>query len=122
MPLKKLVMQLGMGTDIQGESHTKAACRAVHNAIRQNVLTVADAFDQPRSAMVIDVVIGAQQPDAVDVQEVANMLPYGTVSVTVEHGGMDTPREDGGHVLLANAAVIVSLDLPQTVIAEVAVQ
>jgi len=122
MPLKKLVMQLGMGTDIQGESHTKAACRAVHNAIRQNVLTVADAFDQPRSAMVIDVVIGAQQPDAVDIQEVAGMLPYGTVSVTVEHGGMDTPKEDGGHVLLANAAVIVSLDLPEPLIAKAAVQ
>jgi len=120
MPVKKLVMQLGMGTDIQGESHTKAACRAVHNAIRQNVLTVADAFGQPRDAMLIDVVIGVQQPDAVQVDEVKAMLPYGTVAVSVEHGGMDTPKEDGGHVLLANAAVIVSLDLPEDVLDAVA--
>ncbi|MEO1381416.1 MAG: Lin0512 family protein [Pseudomonadota bacterium] len=119
MPLKKLVMQLGMGTDIQGESHTKAACRAVHNAIRQNVLTVADAFGQPRNAMVIDVLIGVQNPKAVDVNEVAAMLPYGRVHVSVEHGGMDTPKEDGGSVLLANAAVTVSLDLAADVIAKV---
>ncbi|MEL6948284.1 MAG: Lin0512 family protein [Pseudomonadota bacterium] len=116
MPVRKLVMQLGMGTDIQGESHTKAACRAVHNAIRQNVLTVADAFDQPREAMLIDVLIGVAQPEAVRVSDVVAMLPYGTVIVSVEHGGMDTPKEDGAIVVLANAAVTVSLDLPDSVL------
>ncbi|MEP1207369.1 MAG: Lin0512 family protein [Rhizobiaceae bacterium] len=114
MALKRMVMELGMGTDIQGGDYTKAACRAVHNALRQNSLSVYDAFGVSRDEMVVEIIIGAAKPDEVDVDAVAAMLPYGSRSVRVEAGGMDTLKEDGsGATIMANAAILVYLDLPE---------
>ncbi len=113
MALKRMAMQLGMGTDIMGGDYTKAAKRAVSSAIRQNVLSVARAFDLPREDMHVEVILGAANPDKVDKQAVAATLPYGTTTVKVEEGGMDTPMDDGrGTTVMVNAAVIVYLDLP----------
>lgn len=113
MALKRMALELGMGTDIEGGDYTKAAIRALQNALRQNALVVADAFDQPRSAMQVKIIIGAQKPDEVDKQAVAAILPYGSASVSVELGGMDTPKDDGSNItIMVNAAVVVYLDLP----------
>jgi len=114
MTWKRLVMELGMGTDIRGSDYTKAATRAVHNALRQNSLVVADAFGKPREEMRVDIHIGVQNPDAVDREAVAAMLPYGNGLVEVVKGGMDTPKDDGSTgTIMANAALIVYLDLPE---------
>ena len=41
----------------------------------------------------------------------AKELPYGTVTVTAVKGGLEIPAEQGGDsIIIANAAVIVSLD------------
>lgn len=113
MALKRMVLELGMGTDIQGEDYTKAAIRALQNALRQNSLTIADAFNVPRDAMHVKIIIGAQKPDQVDKQAVADVLPYGKAEVGVEHGGLDTLKANGqSATIMANAAVIVYLNLP----------
>ena len=112
MPYKRLVMELGMGTDIRGSDYTKAATRAVHNALRQNSLVVADAFGKSRDEMRVDIHIGVQKPEEVDKDAVAAMLPYGEGSVEVVKGGMDTLKDDGTMgTIMANAALIVYLDL-----------
>ncbi|MEM7215985.1 MAG: Lin0512 family protein [Pseudomonadota bacterium] len=114
MAWKRMVMELGMGTDIRGSDYTKAAMRAVHNALRQNSLVIADAFGKPREEMRVDIHIGVQKPENVDRQEVASVLPYGSGSVEVVKGGMDTPKDDGTPgTIMANAALIVYLDLPE---------
>lgn len=114
MALKRMALELGMGTDIEGGDYTKAAKRALENALRQNALVVADAFELPRSAMKAEIVIGVQKPEAVDKDAVASLLPYGTATVRAVHGGMDTPREDGAtFTIMANAAIVVYLDLPE---------
>ena len=71
MAWKRLVMELGMGTDIRGSDYTKAAMRAVHNALRQNSLVVADAFGKSRDEMRVDIHIGVQDPEAVDIEVLA---------------------------------------------------
>jgi len=108
-----MVMELGMGTSLQGEDYTKAACRAVHNALRQNSLHVYDAFGVSREEMVVEIIIGVKKPELVDVAKVAAELPYGTCTVKVEQGGMDTPKEGEGLTVMANAAILVFLDLPE---------
>ncbi|MEM9330183.1 MAG: Lin0512 family protein [Pseudomonadota bacterium] len=113
MPWKRMVMELGMGTDIRGSDYTKAAMRAVHNALRQNSLVVADAFGKPREEMRVDIHIGVEQPAKVDKEQVAAVLPYGTGTVHVVQGGMDTPKDDGSPgTIMANAVLVVYLDLP----------
>ena len=110
---KRMLMELGMGTDIRGADYTKAAVRALHNAIRHNTISVAQAFGQKREQMYVEVVIGVQKPDQVDTSMVAEVLPYGRSEVRVEQGGLDTPSDDGeGLTVMANAVAIVYLDLP----------
>jgi len=114
MAWKRMVMELGMGTDIRGSDYTKAAIRAVENALRQNSLVVADAFGKPREEMRVDILIGVQKPEKIDRDSITAVLPYGNGSVEVQKGGMDTPKDDGSPgTILANAALLVYLDLPE---------
>jgi len=61
--------------------------------------------------MMIAVMIAVPNPEGVDTAAVAKELPYGTVKVTAVKGGLEVPAEQGGDsILIANAAVIVSLE------------
>ncbi len=116
MSLKRMVVEFGMGTDLQGQDYTKASVRALKDALWHNSLTVAGAFGVPRESMQIEVTIGVAEPDRVDRDAVAAVLPYGQATVTVEQGGLDIPSEDGSKVtVVANAAAVVFLDLPDSV-------
>jgi uncharacterized protein (TIGR02058 family) len=123
MAYKRLVMELGIGTDIRGTDYTKAACRAVFNALRQNSLSLAPAFGKDKEDMFCEIVIGVQKPDEVDTKAVADLLPYGKREVRVEFGGLDTVRENeegtaDGLTILANAVILVHLDLSEADIAK----
>ena len=101
-----------MGTDLQGQDYTKAAVRALKDALWHNSLTVAPALGYSRDAMEVDVEIGVAQPDQVDKSVVAAVLPYGRASVTVVKGGLDIPSEDGSRMtVVANAAAVIYLDV-----------
>ncbi|MEM9138669.1 MAG: Lin0512 family protein [Pseudomonadota bacterium] len=113
MALKRMVLEIGMGTDLGGSDYTKAAMRAVKDALWHNSLTVADAFGVSREAMQITAHIGAGDPEAVDRDAVAAVFPYGKVTVVPVHGGMDVPKTDGDATILVNAAIVVHLDLPE---------
>jgi len=68
MALKRMVLQIGMGTDIRGADYTKAAVRALRDALWHNGLSVADAVGLPVDAMQVEVTIGVPRPDRVDKQ------------------------------------------------------
>ena len=104
-------MELGMGSSLRQQDYTRAACRAVEDALWHNSLSIADAFGLDRSAMIIEVEIGVQQPEKVDPEKVAAILPYGQGSVRAVLGGLDVPKPDGGVTVIANAALVVYLDL-----------
>ena len=55
MAYKRMVVEMGMGTDLQGGDYTKAAVRALRDALWHNSLTVAPAFGLPREAMKVEV-------------------------------------------------------------------
>ncbi len=113
MPLKPMVMEIGMGTDIRGGDHTKAALRALRDALWHNSLSVADAFGQPVDSMVVEVKIGVPKPDEVDREAVLAILPHGSGTVEVVKGGLEVANERGTDVtIIANAAATVRLDLP----------
>ncbi|MCB1905947.1 MAG: Lin0512 family protein [Rhodocyclaceae bacterium] len=112
MALKKVVVQFGMGTSIRSQDYTRAAERAIRDALWHNSLNVADAFGFPKEAMIIDVEIGVQQPERVDTSALAGIFPYGRPALRVVKGGLDVakPHRDGLTVI-ANAAVSVSFDM-----------
>src|SRR5262245_14256043 len=112
MARKRMVLEFGMGTDIRGADPTKAACRALRDALWHNSLSIATALGQPLQAMMIDVHIGVPRPEKVDKAQVLATLPYGKGTVTVVEGGLEIHRDGGGDsTLIANACVVVSLDV-----------
>jgi len=112
MAKKRMVLEIGMGTDIRGADPTKAACRALRDALWHNSLSIAPALGQPLEAMIVEVHIGVPHPELVDKAQVAAVLPHGTGTVSVVEGGLEI-RNDAGtdSTLIANACVVVSLDV-----------
>ncbi len=114
MAMKRMVLELGMGTDIRGADYTKAAVRALRDALWRNSLTITHALGLHADAMEVEVRIGVPKPDQVDKEAVLAVLPHGTGRVTVVEGGLEIPDEAGtGCTVMAHAAAIVRLDLPE---------
>src|SRR6476620_9553661 len=107
----RCITEMGMGVDVHGRDATKAAKRAVSDAIRHSSLGFARLLGKTAHDMFVDVTIGAPNPETVDTSAVAKELPYGTVSVKAVKGGLEIPAESGGDAItMVNAAVVVSLD------------
>jgi uncharacterized protein (TIGR02058 family) len=107
----RCITEMGMGVDVHGKNATKAARRAVSDAIRHSSLGFFRMVGKTSADMFVDVTIGVPDPGSVDTAAVAKELPYGTVTVTAVKGGLEIPAESGGDaIIIANAAVVVSLD------------
>lgn len=112
MPLQRMVLQIGMGTDIRGRDYTKAAVRALRDALWHNSLSVANALGLPTDSMQVEVTIGVPHPEAVDKAAVLAVLPHGTGTVNVVEGGLEIANDEGTNAtVVANAAAVVRLDL-----------
>ncbi len=112
MAKTRMALEIGMGTSLRKGDYTRAAVRAVQDAVWRNSISFAEAFGFEKSDMLIDVEIGVQKPDAVDGAEVKAVLPYGNGGVRVVRGGLDIPKPDGdGVTILANAAIVISFDM-----------
>ena len=110
MPKTQFAVQMGMGTDLKGQDYTKAAARAVHDALHRNFLVAGAAFDLPLEAMSVDIRVGVPKPDAVDLDVVKAEAPGGTVSAESVKGGLEVGMM-GHKTLIANAIVTVSYDV-----------
>jgi uncharacterized protein (TIGR02058 family) len=107
-----MVLEIGMGTDIRGADPTKAAVRALRDALWHHSLTIAGALGQDTDAMRVEVTIGVPRPGDVDKIEVLAVLPHGTGTVEVVEGGLEIPNDEGtGSTLVASAAAVVWLDV-----------
>ena len=112
MTMKRMVLEIGMGTDIRGCNHTKAAVRALKDALWHNSLTIAHALDLDVDSMRVAVTIGVPKPDQVNSNEVLAVLPHGSGSIEVVQGGLEIPNEQGTDAtIIAHAAAVVYLDV-----------
>jgi uncharacterized protein (TIGR02058 family) len=114
MATKRVILELGSGNDLHGGDYTKAAIRAVQDAIHHSSLSLIRSLGLDSRKMQVEVTIGAQHPDKVDAEAVKATLPHGEVTVKVVKGGLDVADEAVGDVaVIASAAVAVRLELPQ---------
>jgi len=111
----RIILEMGMGNDLHGGDYTKAALRAVQDALHHSSLTFIRTLGLDSRQMQVSVTIGVQQPGKVDAAKVQASLPHGQVSVSVVKGGLDVPDPEGGDVaIIASAAIAVRFDnLPQ---------
>ncbi len=109
---KRIILEMGHGNDLHGGDYTKAALRAVQDALHHSSLSFIRSFGLDSRRMQVEVTIGAQQPDKVDAAAVKASLPHGTGTVTVVEGGLEIPNDEGtSTTVIANCCAIVRLDI-----------
>jgi uncharacterized protein (TIGR02058 family) len=112
MTLKRIITEFGSGNDLHGGDYTKAAVRAVEDAIHHSSLTLIRNLGVDAKTMQVEVTIGVQRPAEVRAETVRAALPHGEVTVRVVKGGLDVPDDATGDVaIIASAAVTVRLEL-----------
>ena len=110
--MKRIILEMGMGNDLYGEDYTKAACRAVEDAIRHSSLVLFRSLGFDYADMRVKVTIGVQMPDQVDTATVAQKLPRGKAQVTAVNGGLNVvDSENKTCSVVATAAVEAYLDI-----------
>ena len=110
--LKRIVLEMGTGNDLYGEDYTKAACRAVQDAIHHSSITLFKSLNIDPSRMQIELNLAAKEPEKIDLEQVIKELPYGRVTPAAVKGGLNihdsvTDRTS----VIVNAGIIVRLAL-----------
>jgi uncharacterized protein (TIGR02058 family) len=113
MTLKRVILEMGSGNDLHGADYTKAAVRAVQDALHHSSLSMIRSLGLDAKSMHVEVTIGVQKPEEVNVDTVMASLPHGQVTVKVVKGGLDVPAEAGHDLaVIASAAVAARFELP----------
>jgi len=115
---KRLVIELGYGIDQHGQDPTKAAQRAVKDAIsRTYICGLREIFAlENLNDMIVEVEVAVPNPQEVDGEQVLSVIPFGQKSIRVVEGGMSFPGmvipelgDRTSAILIANAAVVVKI-------------
>jgi uncharacterized protein (TIGR02058 family) len=114
MAAKRVILEMGSGNDLHGGDYTKAAVRAVQDALHHSSLTFIRTLGVDSQTMQVAVTIGVQQPAKVDAAAVKAALPHGQVTVAIVKGGLDVPDPEHNDIaVIASAAVAVRIELPK---------
>jgi uncharacterized protein (TIGR02058 family) len=105
---------MGMGNDQYGQDYTKAAARAIEDAIRHSSLPLFEAIGVSHDVMRVHVTVGVQDPDAVDTDALAAKLPRGRATVRAVKGGLNIANEETGGLIVVAAASVEAFLPPQT--------
>lgn len=115
---KLFFIEIGMGADLHGQNVTKAAIRAVQNAIHHNSMpglrSVLPGGTLDNMKVRVRLAVPCDR-DKLDIAAIEAVLPYGQVTVEVVDGGMLTtsgvvlPDKDDKNdlIYIVNAAVEV---------------
>jgi len=112
MALQRAILELGAGVSFDSGDYTRAAVRAVDDAIHHSSLTFLRTLEIDPAHMTVTVTIAVQEPDQVDVAAVKARVPYAQVTINVVKGGLNVPGGGGDSVtVIASAGVEVHIDV-----------
>ncbi|MDA7428010.1 Lin0512 family protein [Primorskyibacter aestuariivivens] len=104
--MQRFIIEMGMGNDLHGQDYTKAAGRAIEDALRHSSIPMFGALGLSHDEMQVKVTVAVADPDAVDCAALAERLPRGRVEVRAVRGGLNVTNPDTGEVtVVAQAAV-----------------
>lgn len=106
MTEKRIILEMGTGNDLYGLDYTKAACRAVQDALHHSSIVLFKSLGYDHTDMRVQVTIGVQEPDRLDLARITAELPRGRAEVSAVFGGLNVhdPEQDTTHVI-ATAAI-----------------
>lgn len=125
MNKKRFIIEMGTGVEQHGQDITRAATKAVKDAISRvslvgllEIVALEDLND-----MLVEVLIACPRPEEIDTGEVLRALPFGQKEIKLVEGGMVVHghelrelEDKSDEILVANAAVTVSLDVDKVVL------
>jgi len=103
---QRFIIEMGMGNDLHGQDYTKAAGRAIEDAMRHSSIPMLGALGIEPSEMRVQVTVGVVKPELLDLEALAALLPRGRAVVTGVMGGLDVVNPDSGEVTVIAAAAI----------------
>ena len=123
MDYRRYLVEVGTGVDLHGLDETKAAQRAVKDAISHSSMVGLgslfwfEKFSEMEDALMVDVTVAAPNPEKVDGEAVLSILPEGRRRIKVVKGGLIFPTEDTAAearthgIVMANACIVVLVDV-----------
>ncbi len=113
---KRYIVEIGTGIDIHGENVTKAACRAVKDAVSRSCLCGLLEILELKNLedVAVEIQVASPNPDQVDLEKVMAEVPIGRKSARAVAGGMTTKglcvpqfAPECDQIVVVNAAVTV---------------
>ena len=123
MDYRRYLVEVGTGIDLHGGDETKAAQRAVKDAISHSSMVglsqlfKVGSFAELEETLMVDVTIATPNPEKVDGNVVLSILPEGKRRITLVEGGMAFPtiltaEEAKTHgIVMVNAVIVVLVDV-----------
>jgi len=112
MPKTRVILELGSGNDLHGSDYTKAALRAVQDALHHSSLSFVRSLKVDKTKLDVEVTIGVQRPEQVDLEKIKSSLPIGNVTVRAVKGGLDVADpENKDPAVIASAAIAVRIEV-----------
>jgi uncharacterized protein (TIGR02058 family) len=120
MSRKRFAIELGYAADMHGEDMTKAAVRAVRDAMSRTCLCgLVEIWGRENfQGVYVHAQVAVPAPECVDTEAVRAVIPIGEASVSVTAGGMsaagiEVPCFGPGtsNIIVACAALTVSVDM-----------
>jgi len=112
MPKMRVILELGSGNDLHGSDYTKAALRAVQDALHHSSLSFVRSLQIDKTKLDVEVAIGVQRPEQVDIEKVKSSLPVGNVTAKAVKGGLDVADpETNDLAVIASAAIAVRIEV-----------
>ncbi len=121
MAYKRYVVEFGSGADLHGADVTKAAKKAVKDAVSHCCLCGLKEIlelENMAAAMKVQVKIGTPKPEEIDKEAVLEMVPFGKREIEVVAGGISAKGLHvptlgaGDDLVIVNAVLTVWIDLP----------
>ena len=113
--MQRFIIEMGMGNDLHGRDYTKAAARAIEDAIRHSSIPLFGALGIDHAEMQVQVTVGVHEPVQVDTDALVTRLPRGNVTVKAVQGGLDITNPDTGEVTVIASAAVEAFLSPQLV-------
>src|SRR5262245_38450752 len=108
----RVILELGSGNDLHGSDYTKAALRAVADALHHSSLAFMRSLKIDKAELDIEATIGVQRPERVKIEVIKALLPAGNPTIKAIKGGLDAPDPDHDvTTVIACAAIAVRIDV-----------
>jgi uncharacterized protein (TIGR02058 family) len=125
MEKTRLMVEIGIGIELHGQDPTKAAAKAVRDAMSRVCfgMGLAETFKLGgHKDSIVSILVGVPRHEQVNKDEVLKMIPHGEREIRIVEGGLTAKGHyDPGSgdrsddIIIANAAVTIYVDAERLV-------